>query len=177
MAGPVQALHLWLVSLGLLAPVAMGTWCPSIRQSPAEASAGHGVLPALLVHLGPCPHAPKSAGLSGDVAACSLPSTARVALGSEASVKLLLGRRYLAPLVLERKLGAGRAGSGGGSRAEISTVTQAGQEHFIKSLSLPLASGDLWGAAVRDVATANCRSAAPVTWRHPAGARLAFRRP
>lgn len=56
MAGPV---HLWLVSLGLLALVAMGTWCPSIRQSPAEASAGHGVLPALLVHLEPCPSCSK----------------------------------------------------------------------------------------------------------------------
>lgn len=33
----------------------------------------------------------------------------------EASVKLLLGRRYPALLELERKLQAGRAGSGGGS--------------------------------------------------------------
>lgn len=61
--------------------------------------------------------------------------------------------------------------------AEISSVTQVGQEHFIKCPSLPLASGDLWGAAVRDVATAELQVTAPVTRRHPAGARLAFRRP
>lgn len=76
-----------------------------------------------------------------------------------------LGRRYLAPLVLEKKLGAGRAGPGGGSRAESSSVTQVGQEHFIKVLSLPLASGDLWGAAVRDVATGEVQVSSP---SHPA---------
>lgn len=50
-------------------------------------------------------------------------------------------------------------------------MTQAGQEHFIKSLSLPLASGDLWGAAVRDVATAELQVSSPshpgVTLRVP----------
>lgn len=68
-----------------------------------------------------------------------------------------LGRRYPAPR-------AGGGGSGGGSRAEI------GQEHFIKCLSLPLASGDLWGAAVRDAVQVSSCS-------HPAGASLAFRSP
>lgn len=90
-AGPVQAPHPWPVSFGLLAPVAMGSQCPSSKQS----RAGHGVLPVLVVHLRPCPsHAPRSAGLSGDVVAapCSPASTAQAALGREASVKLLVGK-------------------------------------------------------------------------------------
>lgn len=108
-AGPVQALHLWPVSLGLLAPVATGRRWPSGGQSPAGAGAGHGVLPALLVHLGPCPSpAPSSAGLSGDVVAAPCSWQGHIDQNS------LLGRGYLAPLVLERKLQAGRTGSGGG---------------------------------------------------------------
>lgn len=155
--------ELWPVSLGLLAPVAVGSWC---RQSPAGAGAGRGVLPAVVVHLGPCPsHAPRSAGLSGDVVAAHQPVLLELLLAGRHRSNSWLGRRYLAPLVLEKKLGAGRAGPGGGSRAESSSVTQVGQEHFIKVLSLPLASGDLWGAAVRDVATGEVQVSSP---SHPA---------
>lgn len=44
-----------------------------------------------------------------------------------------------------------------------SAETQVGQEHCIKYVSLPLTSGDLWGAAVRDVAAAEVSSSS-----HPA---------
>lgn len=71
-------------------PVAFGlsgTWCPA-----AGRGAGHGVQPVLLVQLGPSPsHAPRGAGLSGDVAAAPCPPT-RAALHREASLKLRVGK-------------------------------------------------------------------------------------
>lgn len=170
------------------APVACQSWpsgssghgqpVPSSRQSPAGAGAGHGVLPALVVHLGPCPsHAPRSAGLSGDVVAapCSPASTARAALGREASVK---GGTWL---LWCWRGSSGQQELGGGSRAEISSVTQVGQG-FCRNISLNaspflLLVGICGEQPCGTWPQPTCRSAAPVTRRHPAGARLAFRRP
>lgn len=66
---PVQALHLWPVSLGLLAPVAMGTRCPSSRQSHAGLVLDMVFSQCCLFTWDHAPHAPRSAGQSGAVAA------------------------------------------------------------------------------------------------------------
>lgn len=94
MAGPVpvQALQLWPVTLGLLAPVAMCTRCPSSRQSHAGLALDMVFCQHCLFTWDHATHAPRSAGQSGDVvaAACSPASAARAALGRVALVKLLL---------------------------------------------------------------------------------------